>query len=66
MIKQMVRLWIAIPIIMFLLVMVGLMLDFTWRMVEQNHEVFSVIVLTVSLAGLIASTERWLKSEDRK
>lgn len=66
MIKQMVRLWIAIPIIMFLLVMIGLVADFTWRMVEQNHEVFGVIVLTVSLAGLIAATERWLKSEDRK
>lgn len=61
MFNQMVRIWIAIPFIMFFLVITGLAADFMYRVVEENYVVVSVIVLIISLSGLIAAMYKWLK-----
>lgn len=61
MFNQMVRIWIAIPFIMFFLVITGLAADFMYRVVEENYVAVSVIVLIISLSGLIAAMYKWLK-----
>ncbi len=47
MFKQMVRLWIAIPFIMFFLVITGLAADFMYRVVEENYMTVAIITLVV-------------------
>lgn len=61
MFKQMVRLWIAIPFIMFFLIITGLAADFMYRVVEENYMTVAIITLVVSLSGLIAAMYKWLK-----
>lgn len=61
MFKQMVQLWIAIPIIMTVIVLVSFIFDVTYRFVDNNQIAVGYGVLAISLTGLIASTYAWLK-----
>ena len=61
MFRQMVQLWIAIPIIMTVLVLISLAVDRTYKFVDQNYMVSAVAVLVTSIIGLACSMYAWLK-----
>lgn len=61
MFKQMVQLWIAIPIIMTVLVLISLAIDRTYKFIDQNYMVSAIAVLVTSIIGLACSTYAWLK-----
>lgn len=61
MFRQMVALWISIPIIMTAIVLVSFIFDVTYRFVDNNQIAVGYSVLAISLTGLAVSTYAWLK-----
>lgn len=61
MFRQMVALWISIPIIMTVIVLTSFIIDRTYKFVDQHYVVSAIGVLAVSLTGLAMSIYAWAK-----
>jgi uncharacterized protein involved in exopolysaccharide biosynthesis len=52
MVKQMIGIWIAIPILMTAIFLLGVFLDFTYTLVEEHYYEVAIAVFVMSYAGL--------------